>query len=315
MAASFRRLLNSWQRRLGAAFAFAVCLCLLAGCAQSAPLLATEQVSAPVASSSAAAQDGSLTIDSIPEYSGEASVVLAGGEPSFAEQDYAAAYGTEIYGVRDGLGRATGAFAVVGPETLPAEERKGQRFRPTGWNDDAYDGKKLYERCHLIAHCLTAEDDNPQNLLTGTRYLNHTGMLGYENSILEYVRGTGNHVLMRVVPVFEGDELLARGIHLEALSVEDAGKGIKLNVYLYNVQPGIVIDYATGKSHRASEQEAPPAADDAECSYVLNTNTRRFHLPTCKNAQSIKESNRQDVTAKRSDLIDQGYAPCGACHP
>lgn len=159
MDTSIRRFLNSWHKHVGAAFAAALCLCLLSGCVQ-ATLPETGQDGSPSSSSSAAIQAPTITLDNIPEYSGEACVVLEDGEPSFTG-DYDTAYGTEIYGVLDELGRATGAFALAGPETLPTENRKGQHFEPTGWNDDAYDSKKLYERCHLIAHCLTAENDNP----------------------------------------------------------------------------------------------------------------------------------------------------------
>ena len=152
----------------------------------------------------------------------------------------------------DELGRCGTAYACVGTDIMPTEER-GQigRIKPSGWQTVKYDfidGKYLYNRCHLIAYRLTGENANEKNLITGTRYLNVTGMLPFENMVANYVKTTGNHALYRVTPVFENDDLVAKGVLIEAKSVEDKGEGVTLCVYCYNVQPNVTIDYKTGKS-------------------------------------------------------------------
>ena len=204
----------------------------------------------------------SASLDSIPEYSGDPYVTIdvtsanPDGTPAFTEEELAqaAAGAFEEYSALDALGRCGAALACVGTETMPAEdEERGDisSIHPTGWEQAEYDfidGGVLYNRCHLIAWSLAAENDNELNLITGTRYLNVEGMLPFETQILAYIEQTGNHVLYRVTPLFEGDELVARGVQLEAWSVEDDGSGICFNVYCYNVQPGVEIDYATGES-------------------------------------------------------------------
>ena len=204
----------------------------------------------------------SATLDAIPSYSGSPYVTIDAssgnpdGTPNFTDEELARAQAGafEEYSALDALGRCGAALACVGAETMPAEdEERGDisSIHPTGWEQAEYDfvdGGVLYNRCHLIAWALAAENDNERNLITGTRYLNVEGMLPFETQILEYIEQTGNHVLYRVTPIFEGDELVARGVQLEAWSVEDDGAGICFNVYCYNVQPGVEIDYATGKS-------------------------------------------------------------------
>lgn len=191
-------------------------------------------------------------LGSIPSYSGKAYVVLNNNEPYFDEEYKSIESGFEVYGELDALGRCTRAFAKVGPETMPTEERGSiGSIKPSGWQSVKYDivsGKYLYNRCHLIGFQLTGENANVNNLITCTRQTNSGVMLRFENRVASYVEDTGNHVLYRSTPIFEGDNLLASGIVLEALSIEDSGKGIKFNVYLYNVQDGIEIDYRTGKS-------------------------------------------------------------------
>ncbi len=194
----------------------------------------------------------SFDMSNIPPYSNQAYVVIDDNEPEFADE-YKNTTSFEVYGPFDKLGRCTYAFANVGPETMPTEERGSiGGVKPTGWHTVKYDivsGKYLYNRCHLIGYQLTGENANEQNLITCTRQTNVDAMLEFENNVADYIKKTGNHVLYRVTPVFEGENLLASGIHLEAYSVEDYGEGIKFNVYLYNVQDGIVIDYATGESY------------------------------------------------------------------
>ena len=187
----------------------------------------------------------------VPEYSGAAYIAVNDNSPFFAKSDLPTE-SFEYYSDLDELGRCGAACANVGQDIMPTEERGdiGQ-IKPTGWQTvkyDTVDGKYLYNRCHLIGYQLSAENANEKNLITGTRYLNVTGMLPFENMVDDYVEDTGNHVLYRVTPVFQGEELVARGVQMEAFSVEDEGEGVCFNIYAYNVQPGVVIDYATGES-------------------------------------------------------------------
>ncbi len=191
----------------------------------------------------------------IPVYAGQPYTVIKDNVPDFTEEEKSCTDAFEYYGDLDTLGRCTVTFANVCPQTQPTEKRGtiGQ-VRPSGWHtvkyNDLIDGNYLYNRCHLIGYQLTGENANISNLITGTRYLNVEGMLPFEDMVDDYVDETGNHVLYRVTPIFKGDELVARGVRMEAWSVEDAGTGICFDVFCYNVQPGIVIDYATGDSQR-----------------------------------------------------------------
>lgn len=192
-----------------------------------------------------------VLLENIPEYSGEPYVVLQDNQPNFGLEDLTTEP-FETYSELDYLGRCGVAYANVCLDIMPTESREeiGQ-VKPTGWQTvkyDCVDGKYLYNRCHLIGYQLAGENANRQNLITGTRYLNVTGMLSFENMVDDYVEETENHVLYRVTPVFDGSNLVASGVQMEALSVEDEGEGICFNVFVYNVQPGIRIDYATGES-------------------------------------------------------------------
>ncbi len=190
-----------------------------------------------------------IALDSIPAYSGQAYVAVNGNRPFFTEKDYTTT-SFETYSPLDSLGRCGPAEANVGRDLMPTEERGAiGSVKPTGWQVSKYDfvdGKYLYNRCHLIGYQLTAENANRQNLITGTRYLNVTGMLPFENMVADYVKETNNHVLYRVTPLFDGEDLVAKGVLMEAWSVEDGGESVCFNVYCYNVQPGVTIDYATG---------------------------------------------------------------------
>lgn len=187
----------------------------------------------------------------IPEYQGEPYVILNENEPYFTEAEITDS-AFESYGSLDELGRCTAAQSCIGKELMPLEERGSiGQIKPSGWQTmkyDIVDGKYLYNRCHLIGFQLTGENANEKNLITGTRYLNVEGMLPFENMVADYIKETGNHVMYRVTPVFQGEELIARGVRIEARSVEDEGEGILFHVYCYNVQPGIEIDYDTGDS-------------------------------------------------------------------
>ena len=256
-----------------------------------------------------------LSLEDIPEWSGAAYVELEDNQPGFTKEEMTLE-AFEDYSELDYLGRCGAAYANICPELMPTEEREAiGNVKPTGWVSakyDCVDGKYLYNRCHLIGFQLAGENANKKNLITGTRYLNVTGMLPFENDVADYVQRTDNHVLYRVTPVFVGTELVARGVQLEAYSVEDAGDGVCFNVFAYNVQPGVVIDYATGESRLDDETAASAGGETA---YVLNTSSKKFHTPDCSGAASISEANRQEFAGSRQDLLDQGYAPCGACKP
>ena len=282
----------------------------------------------------------------IPTYSGTPYTEVNGNKPYFTEADLTT-QSFETYSELDSLGRCGVAYANVGQDLMPTEPR-GEigAVKPTGWHlvkYDNVDGKYLYNRCHLIAYMLAAENANPQNLITGTRYLNVQGMLPFETKVCDYVKNTGNHVLYRVTPIFDGDNLLADGVLMEAYSVEDIGEGICFCVFAYNVQPGIGIDYATGdnwaegsetyQSAAASvtvETPAPQPETDTtvqstpessapqesgQTTYVLNTNTMKFHYPTCSSVDDMKEKNKQIYTGSREEIINMGYVPCKRCNP
>ena len=187
-----------------------------------------------------------------PEYAGEPYAEINDNIPDFSSE-MMTAESRESYSNLDLLGRCGPAFANIGRDLMPTEERRSiGMIKPSGWHtvryDDLIEGKYLYNRCHLIGYQLTGENANELNLITGTRYMNTVGMQPFENQVAEHVRTTGNHVLYRVTPIFKGSELVARGVQMEALSVEDSGKGLCFNVFVYNVQPGITIDYTSGDS-------------------------------------------------------------------
>lgn len=287
----------------------------------------------------------------VPAYSGEPYTAVNNNEPYFTS-DNLTTEAFENYSELDALGRCGVAYANVCLETMPTEKRGNiSEVKPTGWHSVKYDnvdGKSLYNRCHLIGYQLTAENANQQNLITGTRYLNVDGMLPFENMVADYVKETDNHVLYRVTPIFTGDNLVADGVLMEGYSVEDEGDGICFCVYAYNVQPGITIDYATGDSWLSSEkgnsdsssggnsavsqsaadksgtqqaavqtesvkETSAPVSTGTE--YILNTNTKKFHYPSCSSVKQMKASNKKEYTGSRDDLIAQGYDPCKKCNP
>lgn len=192
-----------------------------------------------------------ISIDDLPSYDGSAYVIINNNEPNFDDLSKSGE-SFEVYSELDSLGRCTEAYASIGKDLMPTEARGSiGSVKPTGWHTIKYDnidGKYLYNRCHLIGYQLTGENANKNNLITCTRYMNVEGMLNFENKVAEYIKTTGNHVLYRVTPIYKGDNLLASGVNMEAYSIEDNGKGIKFNVFIYNVQPGITIDYKTGLS-------------------------------------------------------------------
>ena len=270
--------------------------------------------------SEGAGASGALDPAELPAYDGSPAIAVNGNEPSFDEEDLDGP--AERYAALDELGRCVEATAIVGEDTMPTEERESiGMVRPSGWQttryDDLVDGRYLYNRCHLVGFQLTGENANERNLITGTRYMNVEGMLPYEDEVASYVHETGNHVLYRVTPIFVGDELVARGVHMEAESVEDGGAGVSFNVYCYNVQPGVAIDYETGESWRAASAPAKGAGQDgaAETTYILNTSSMKFHLPDCPSVDDIRAHNKEEFTGTRDELLDRGYEPCGSCRP
>lgn len=255
----------------------------------------------------------SISLDEIPVYSGNAYIAIHDNVPFFTDDDFTTT-SYEYYSELDELGRCGVTIACIGTDLMPTEERGSiSSVKPTGWKNKEYDfvdGRYVYNRCHLIGYQLTAENANKQNLITGTRYLNIEGMLPFENMTADYIKETQNHVLYRVTPLFDGDNLVASGVLMEGWSVEDEGEGICFNVFCYNVQPGVTIDYATGENHLSESSEE----EDTE-TYLLNTNSHKFHLPDCSSISSIKEEYRAEYTGNRSDLISQGYEPCKRCNP
>lgn len=248
-------------------------------------------------------------------WDGQPYTAVNGNVPGFSEKDLTTA-SFESYSELDSLGRCGTAFACLGQDLMPRGERGDiSGIHPTGWHSVQYDfidGKNLYNRCHLIGWQLSGEDANRKNLITGTRYMNVEGMLPFENMVADYIKETGCHVLYRVTPVFQGSNLVADGVLMEAMSVEDQGESISFCVFVPNVQPGVSIDYSDGSSRPADSQSSP---ENEEAIYIVNTNTRRFHLPSCSSVREMKESNRENFTGSREELIEEGYIPCGKCRP
>lgn len=326
------------KARISAAFfALFISLFLMSGCAGTVPQSEDGTRASTVENSSSPAIDivtsqSGRTLDfvDIPDYSGEAYIELNDNMPQFTADELAAPDGTEEYGALDSLGRATSAFAVLCENTRPkpGSKRNTNMPNPSGWVQAYYPEiglDHLYERSHLIAYSLSDEAVNPCDLITGTEQLNQKVMGSFEQKIRDYLDKEDvtpehdKHILMRVTPDFRDDELIARGVQIEAFSIDDAGASICFNVYCYNVQPDIIIDYATGESRLAEttqrSRSGETTAQDIERAYVLNTNTKRFHYPDCRSTTEMKAKNRKDATATRESLIEQGYRPCAQCKP
>lgn len=282
----------------------------------------------------------SFSLSDVPAYSGKAYTSVNGNVPYFTAAELTTT-SFETYSDLDTLGRCGVTYACIGQDLMPTKERGSiGMVKPTGWHtvryDDLVDGKYLYNRCHLIGYQLTGENANTKNLITGTRYLNIEGMLPFENMVADYIQETNNHVLYRVTPIFEGNNLLANGVLMEGYSVEDKGAGVSYCVFAYNVQPGIEIDYATGESKLADgsqheeqktatvtptpspepeKQEPVTGSEASQADYILNTNTKKFHYPTCSSVNDMKEKNKQEFFGTRDEAISNGYSPCGRCKP
>ena len=270
------------------------------------------------------------------KYKGEPYVVVNGNKTTFTKKELNLKNGYENYPELDHLGRCKTVIAKVGLDTMPTEDRKGiGMVKPTGWHTVRYDNlisdRYLYNRCHLIGFQLAGENANENNLITGTRYLNVEGMLPFEDQVADYVHETGNHVIYKVTPVYKGNNLVASGVKMSARSVEDKGRGLEFNVYCFNVQPGVVIDYRTGDSREAgtkagqnthynsssSSNKVNSSAGDKDYKvkkkYVINTNTGKYHDPSCHSVESMSESNKKVMKTTKKELERQGYEPCGNC--
>lgn len=282
----------------------------------------------------------SFSLSDVPAYSGKAYTSVNGNVPYFTAAELTTT-SFETYSDLDTLGRCGVTYACIGQDLMPTEERGSiGMVKPTGWHtvryDGLVDGNYLYNRCHLIGYQLTGENANTKNLITGTRYLNIEGMLPFENMVADYIQETSNHVLYRVTPIFEGNSLVANGVLMEGYSVEDKGAGVSYCVFAYNVQPGIEIDYATGESKLADgaqqeeqktatvtptpstepeKQEPVTGSEASQADYILNTNTKKFHYPTCSSVNDMKEKNKQEFFGTRDETIALGYSPCGRCKP
>ena len=329
-----------------------------AGQAASAPAEASPSTVGDIPSASSVSGDAFLTALPSPTDTDLAAgyVTLNGNEPSFTTQD-ATTVAFQTYSPLDSLGRCGPASACLGPETLPTEERGDiHEVHPSGWQSSSYDfvdGGSLYNRSHLIAFSLSGQNANERNLITGTRHMNADVMRPIEEMVADYIRQTSNHVLYRVTPVFSGSELVARGVQMEARSMEDSGQGIELNVYLFNTQPGVTIDYTTGNNWAdasggtggtstgakaaqavsggatanasaanasAATGAAAPGApsedvapDEQPRDFVVNTRSKKFHAPDCPSVADMSEENRQDAHASVSELEQAGYSPHAEC--
>ncbi len=247
-----------------------------------------------------------ITIDEVPVYSGDPYVVINDNEPSFSSEELESD-SFESYGELDDLGRCTIAFANLSSELMPQGERGSiGQVKPSGWQTvryDSVDGKYLYNRCHLIGWQLSGENANERNLITGTRYMNTEGMLPFENMVADHIKETDGHVLYRVTPIFVEDELVARGVQMEAYSIEDAGASICFNVFVYNVQPGIEIDYSDGSS-RLSE-----TVDESQEDGVIRGNSRSkiYHCPGQAAYEDMADSRYLVLFDSEEEAIAAGY--------
>ena len=266
-----------------------------------------------------------VSLDAIPAYDGKAYVAVNNNEPFFTDSDMTTT-AFENYSDLDSLGRCGVAYANICKDIMPTEERgKIGMIKPSGWHTVKYDVIKdryLYNRCHLIGYQLAGENANPKNLITGTRYLNVEGMLPFENLVADYVNNTGNHVLYRVTPMFSGSNLVANGVLIEAKSVEDNGGGILFNVYCYNVQPGVGINYengdswldgTTGSASSGSDTSATENSDadssKSETMVHITATGKKYHRAGCR---TLKKS---DTEVTLDEAKSMGLSPCGICNP
>lgn len=304
-------------------------------------------------------QDSTSWLDkeSIPAFDGVTyDIMINNNVPYFTDEEMQSSYDLFSLSDMDSLGRCGTAMAVLSKDTLATTERGSiGMIKPSGWQtiryDDLVDGKYLYNRAHLLMFAVAdgssgGRTNVEENLITGTRYFNADtdhGMLHYEDILLDYIESSSNHVLYRVTPVFEGDNLVAKGVLMEAKSIEDNGADIQFCIFIYNEQPGITINHANGDSHIQTEDElnalkvndnsayapngieAPVVSqttgtdnrkqETTNATYVLNTNSKKIHRPDCSSVKSMNESNKQETNESIADLEAQGYTACQRCDP
>ena len=248
-----------------------------------------------------------IQLEDIPEYSGEPYVEINDNVPEFDEKEITDE-SFEEYSRLDDLGRCGAATASIGQDLMPTKKRESiGQVKPSGWHTAKYDmvdGKYLYNRCHLIGYQLTAENANERNLVTGTRYMNVEGMLPFENMVADYIRETDNHVMYRVEPVFEEDNLVASGVQMEAYSVEDEGEDISFNVFVYNVQPGIEIDYETGDSW---QDEAENSDEGVKTEIRGNQRSKVYHCPGQDAYEDMADSKNLILFSSEEEAQRAGY--------
>lgn len=283
------------------------------GACQTADNQTTETKSQNTSSTS----QKNVSINNIPEYSDKMYVELDGNQPDFSSKDLRTK-SYETYSKLDSLGRCGTVEANIGKDIMPKQKRGAiGMVKPTGWHTVKYnnvDGKYLYNRCHLIGYQLTGENANKRNLITGTRAMNVDGMLPFEDMVADYVKETGNHVLYRVTPVYEGKNLVAKGVQMEAMSVEDKGKDIEFNVFVYNVQPGISIDYKTGESKAVSSKSAETTSSQTSqrqqstTGYICgNSRSKVYHCPGQRDYEKMKSSKYLVKFKNEKEAQDAGY--------
>lgn len=258
------------------------------------------------------------------DYTGEPYVEVNNNITFFTEEEKSSTEIFEIYSELDSLGRCGVAYASICKELMPTEERGAiGNVKPTGWHtvkyNDIIDGNYLYNRCHLIGFQLAGENANKLNLITGTRYLNVIGMLPFENMVDDFVDLYDARVLYRVTPVYTGDNLVADGVLMEAYGVS-GNETLEFNIFCFNVQPGIEIDYATGNSWESGnvpieKEDTDIELTGTEATFIINTKTNKFHKENCGSVKTISEENKEVYIGIADELIIEGYEPCGKCHP
>lgn len=280
-------------------------------------LLVLTAVLTPIALKEETPAQPSFSLEAIPDFVGDPYVVIDGNVPHFTEKELTTE-SYEYFSPLDAQNRCGYVMSCIGKDLMPTEDRGNiGQVKPSGWQTAKYDfvdGKYLYNRCHLIGFQLTGENANECNLITGTRYMNVDGMLPFENMVADYVKETNNHVLYRVTPIFKDGELVARGVLMEAQSVEDQGEGVQFCVYVYNNQPGVSINYEDGTSQENGELKQE-SDNSVKITFILNTSSGKFHSVDCKQGQEMKTENREDTTISRSQMVKKGYTPAKCCNP
>ena len=339
---------NSYRKNAKIFLMFLISFCILLSSVQI-----SEQCSIP---DTVAADVNDSTLSNLPKWNGSAYVTINDNNPAFSKKQKHHTKPFVKYGRLDSLGRAGKALGRLGKKTIHIGERESiTAIRPSGWSTKKYpkliNDRYVFNRCHLLMQAAAAgikekDCNSSKNLITGTRYLNVDGMLIFERQLLDYLSNTKNHVLYMVTPIYKGDELVARGVQIEGYSIEDHGKGLKFNVFCYNVQPGIKINYDTGQTQRKESFEkeihlalehgastvsnisttrSSTKSDNDEISYytrtkntrkyVLNTNTKKIHLPGCPSAKDITKENKRTGYFSKKAFLKQGYTECKRCHP